>query len=85
MKNKKAEGIEKISNEMIKYFPDKILAIILSLFNSFLETCKIIEELCEGLIALIFKENDKSNPDNYRGISISNALLKFLCFILITS
>ena len=67
---------------MIKYFPDKILEIILRLFNSFLETGKIIEDLCEGLIAPIFKENDKSNPDNYRGTCISNALLKCLCLIL---
>ena len=43
MKNKKAEGVDKISNEMIKYFPDKILAIILRLFNSFLETGQIID------------------------------------------
>ena len=56
MKNKKVEGIDKISNAMNKYFPDKILAIILRLFNSFLETGQIIEELCEGLIAPIFKE-----------------------------
>ena len=52
---------------MINYFPDKILVIILSLFNSFLETGKIIEELCEGLIVPIFEENDKINPDDYRG------------------
>ena len=50
MKNKKVEGIDKNANEMIKYFADKILAIILCLFNSFLETGQIIEELCEGLI-----------------------------------
>ena len=62
MKNKKAEGIDKIANEMIKYFPDKILAIILRLFNSFLETSQIIEDLCEGLIAPIFKENYKVTP-----------------------
>ena len=83
---------------MIKYFSDKILAIILRIFNSFLETGQIIEDLCEGLIGPIFKENDKSNPDNYtpllslgylwriknnyRGICISNALLKCLCLIL---
>ena len=63
MKNKKAEGIDKI-DKMIKYFPDKILVIILRLFSSFLETGQIIEEICEGLIAPISKENDKSNPDN---------------------
>ena len=63
MKNKKAEGIDKIANEMIKYFPDKIIAIILCFFNSFLETGKIIEQLGEGLIAPIYKENEKSIPD----------------------
>ena len=68
MQNKKAEGVDNIENEIIKYFPDKILAIILRLFNSFLDTGQIIEELCEGLIAPIFKENYQSNPDNYRGI-----------------
>ena len=45
MKNKKAEGIDKIANKMIQYFPDKILAIILRLFNSFLDTGQIIEDL----------------------------------------
>ena len=44
MKNKKAEGMDKTANEMINYFQDKILAIILRLFNSFLETGQIIEE-----------------------------------------
>ena len=48
---------------MIKYFPNKILAIILRLFDSFLETVQIIEGLCEGLIAPIYKENEKSKPD----------------------
>ena len=45
MKNKNAEVIDKIANEMIKYFPDKILATILRLFNSFLETVQNIEDL----------------------------------------
>ena len=48
---------------MIEYFPDKIQEIILRLFNSFLETGQIIEDLCKGLIAPIYKENEKSNPD----------------------
>ena len=82
MKNKKAEGTDKIANEMIKNFPDKILSVILHLFNTFLDTGKIPEEWCEGLIAPIYKENDKNNPDNYRGICISNALLKCLCLML---
>ena len=46
----------------MKYFPDKILAIILRLFNSFLETGQIIEDLCKGLIAPIYKDNEKVTP-----------------------
>ena len=84
MKNKKAEGTDKIANEMIKHFPDKILDVILHLFNTFLESRKIPAEWCEGLIAPIYKENEKNNPDNYRGICISNALLKCLCLMLNT-
>ena len=82
MKNKKAEGTDKIANEMIKHFPDIILNVILRLFNTFLEAGKIPAEWCEGLIVPLYKENEKINPDNYRGICISNALLKCLCLIL---
>ena len=66
---------------MIKYFPDIILSIILPLFNSFLETGQIIEDLCKGLISPIYKEKEKRNPNNYRGICISNALLKSKIFM----
>ena len=82
MKNKKAEGTDKIANEMIKHFPEKLLNLILALFNKFLEKGQITHEWCLGLIAPLFKENDKSNPDNYRGICISNALLKCVCLML---
>ena len=56
MKNKKAEGTDKIANEMIKHFPDKIVDFILHLFNKVHESGKIPVEWCEGLIAPIYKE-----------------------------
>ena len=46
MKNKKAEGTDKIANEMIKHFPDKIVDLILHLFNTFIESDKIPVEWC---------------------------------------
>ena len=82
MKNKKAEGVDKIANEMIKHFPDKILCLILDIFNAFLSTGKVIEEWCLALITPIFKEDSKTDPNNYRGICIANALLKCLCLML---
>ena len=82
MKNKKAEGVDKIANEMIKHFPDKILCLILEIFNAFLKSGSVIEDWCLGLITPLFKENSKTDPSNYRGICIANALLKCLCLIL---
>ena len=48
MKNKKAEGIDKIANEMIKFFPEKILEALLELYNLYLEKGIIVENWCEG-------------------------------------
>ena len=59
---------------MIKNFPDKILSFILHLFNTFPETGKIPEEWCEGLIAPIYKENEKNNPEN---IGVSSFQTRF--------
>ena len=53
---------------MIKHFPDKIVAVNLHLFNTFLESRKIPVEWCERRIAPIYKGNEKNNPNNYRGI-----------------
>ena len=52
MKNKKAEGTDKIANEMIKHFPEKLLNLILALFNKFLEKGQITHEWCLGLITV---------------------------------
>ncbi len=59
MKNKKADGTDKIANEIIKHFQEKIVDVILQPFNTFLESRKIPVEWCEGLVAPIYKENEK--------------------------
>ena len=35
LKKKKAEGLDSIAKDMIKYFPDKILNVILDMYNGF--------------------------------------------------
>ena len=82
MKNKKAEGIDKIANEMLKHLPENLLVILLEIFNCFLKNGKIPKSWCEGLITPILKSGKSDDPDNYRGICISNALLKCLCSML---
>ena len=62
--------------------PKKVLQMILSLLNIILETDRIPEQWCKGLITPIYKKGDKLTPDNYRGICVANALLKILCLIL---
>ena len=62
MKNKKAEGIDRIANEMIKFFPNKILYAILCIFNGFLESGDILEDWCKGLITPLYKRVIKVIP-----------------------
>ena len=82
MKNKKAEGVDKTAYEMIKNFPEKVLNVLLDLINGFLKFGKIPKSWCEELITPIHKNSPSNNPDNYRGICISCALLKCLCSML---
>ena len=71
MKNKKAEGIDKIANEVLKYVPENVLVILLKIFNGFLANGKIPKSWCEGLITPIHKSGKSDDPDNFRGICIS--------------
>ena len=82
LKNKKAQGIDNILNEMIKYSQNVLLPIYAKLFNSI---------LCEGIypdiwrdayITPIFKKGDDLDTNNYRGITIMSNVAKLFNTIL---
>ena len=82
LKNNKAEGYDSISNEMIKHSPPVIQNLILKYLNLCFEKSLISQHWCFDLISTIHKEGSIHDPNNYRGISISSALLKIVCSLL---
>ena len=67
---------------MIKNSPNCLLDLILDYINLCLQKSLVSETICYDLITPIFKEGDKSNPDNYRGICISSAILKLITSLI---
>ena len=82
LKNGKAEGNDSISNEMIKNSPKIIIDLLFNFINTCLEKDLIPKSWCLELINPIHKEGNKDNPNNYRGLCISSALLKIICSLL---
>ena len=82
MKNGKSSGIDNISNEMLKVLVDIHPQIVLKLFNAILQSGNIIPEWATGMIVPIFKKGSRSNPANYRGITLGSCLGKLFFAIL---
>ena len=70
------------SNEMIKNSPKIIIDLLFNFINTYLEKALIPKSWCLDLINPIHKEGNKDNPNNYRGLCISFALLKIICSLL---
>ena len=82
LKNSKAEGSDSICNEMIKNASSNILDIIHKFINLCLQKSLVPRSWSMGLISPIHKNGSINDPNNYRGICISSALLKILCILL---
>ena len=78
----KSPGLDNISYEMISCLFNTKPEIIVKLFNQILKNPANIEKWNTSMIFPIHKSGDKSNPDNYRGISLSSCFLKFFCAVL---
>ena len=84
MKNNKSCGKDGIPNEMIKAGKTLLAPVLAKLFNSILTQEKFPAKWRENTLTPIFKKGDITNPANYRGIAVSNALCKVFCTILNT-
>ena len=61
---------------MIKASLESLLPVYVKLFNFILQFGKMPGTWCQGLITLIYKPGDKSDPTKYRGICVSGCLEK---------
>ncbi len=82
LKSNKAVGIDNVSNEMLKVFTNLKIGskIIKSMFNEVFGRYPEIWK--EGMLKPIFKKGDKSQPTNYRGITLTSCLGKMFNQIL---
>ena len=82
LKNRKTPGLDGISNEMLKCGRNFFSKILIKIFNNILSNGIYPTAWAEGYIVPIHKKNDKKDPNNYRGITISNSLGKLFNSIL---
>ena len=82
LKSNKATGYDSISNEMIKCLIETYPIILVKLFNNILRTNVKIKEWETSIIIPIHKSGTKTDPSNYRGISVMSCLGKLFTSIL---
>ena len=82
LKNNKSSGLDGIRNEMINSGADILLPCLNKLFNLFFSSGHYPSTWAKGYISPIFKTGDNSNPDNYRGITITSNIGKLFNMIL---
>ena len=82
LKNKKAHGLDSITNEMIKASLPVLNTSLVKLFNLILSSGFYPKSWCDGFIVPLFKSGDRMDPSNYRGITVSSCFGKLFSVIL---
>ena len=82
LKCKKAAGYDGYCSELLKYGSDYLIKPLCKLFNLILNTGEYPDIWNISVISHIFKKGDRTEPGNYRGISVSSCIGKTFCIIL---
>ena len=82
LKPGKSVGVDNLSNEMISCLVKTNPEVLVKLFNLVLTNNTILPDWRVSYIVPIHKEGDKSDPANYRGISLLSSLSKLFLSIL---
>ena len=76
LKSNKSPGLDNISNNMIKYSQTVLLKNLQKKNNFCLSSGIYSNSQANGYITVIHKGNDPTDPNNYRGITITGAIGK---------
>ena len=82
LKNNKAAGIDLITNEMIKTGVDLLKKPLQVIFNEILSSGEFPKEWECSLVTPLHKSGNIDDPQNYRGIAVSNCISKLFVKIL---
>jgi hypothetical protein len=79
---RKAPGSDGIPNEVWKSLSSEQKCYLLESFNSCWNNCNFLLEWSEIIISPMFKKGDRSNPENYRPMSLLNTGMKLFTSML---
>jgi len=82
LKNKKASGPDGICNEILKCKSVQLKMSLLHVFNTILLNGTYPKQWMFSIITPIHKNGDKNNPENYRGIAVSDNTNKIFMKII---
>ena len=82
LKNNKAAGPDRIPAEILKLCPPHILKLLLKILNKIKHKSNYPRKWALGITSLLFKEGDDEDPNNYRAITVSDALSKVFAIML---
>ena len=82
LKCNKSPGLDNISNQMIKAGQNILLPSLQKLFNLCLINGHYPKSWASGYITTIHKSGDQTNPNNYRGITVTSAIGKVFNSVL---
>ena len=84
VKNNKSPGPDRIKNEMIKDGDLSFRQTMLYIFNAILKSGRYPNDWKVNYILPIHKAKDTEDPQNYRGIALSDSISKIFCKIIDT-
>jgi len=81
-KNNKAAGDDECINEILKQGGEQMVESLVILFRKMWKEEKVPIDWARGVIIPLFKEGERQNVDNYRGITLLSVVGKLYTSIL---
>lgn len=82
LKFNKGVGLDKMPNEIFKHGKNVIVPWLTKLYNYIFNNCIYPANWSYHVIIPIFKKGDPSDPNNYRGITLTSPMTKVFSIIL---
>ncbi|CAL4166545.1 unnamed protein product, partial [Meganyctiphanes norvegica] len=83
LKCNKANGIDNVINEFIRFSPIEVRFALVSLFNIILNSGIVPEDWCISLIRPLYKnKGSKEDANNYMGISLISCIGKLFTALI---